>query len=149
MLSLKQWQLCQKLHLEMAASRSASRMLQKMRSVDENMAATIISGCTGGEPRWFWDGKEDKQEGVIIKLPGEQEAHEYKPGYDDPKRLVPNDDKSTRVWYGAPDIQKGSPPYYTRLRKGHDPKNRKLVYGRAWEKGDEPFDPDADIPPGE
>ncbi len=209
MLSLKQWRLCQNLQLEMAAARSAGRMFQKMRSLDPNMVATLISACQGGEPIYRYDGKtespfdgivrkramkgrrlrtamddierdlrqmgygivdtvggyhEDEegdvdepsflaakrtneppevlvselsklaakyfQQGVIIKLPGDDEAYEYKPG------------EGNRYWYGLPAMKRGNPPYYTRLKKGADPKNRKLVYDKAFSRGSEPYDPE-------
>jgi|GEM_PF-6906721 len=76
------------------------------------------------------------QDGVIIKLPGDTEGHEYKPK---DKISVP---------YGTPQMQKDS-DYYTRLRKGQNAQDRKLVYTGAYSKGTHPFDPNNPSPPEE
>ena len=74
------------------------------------------------------------QDGVIVKLPGDREAHEYKPK------------EKISVPYGTPDLKK-DPEFYTGLRKGQ--RTPKMTYTRAYSKCTTPFDPDNPSPPEE
>lgn len=79
--------------------------------------------------------KDYNQDGVIIKLPDEKKAHEYRPK------------DRTSVHYGTPEIKRGA-EFHTRLRKGQDVANRKLSYPDAYSQGIQPFDPDNPTIPG-
>ena len=87
--------------------------------------------------KWLLDlAKDYNQDGVIVKLPGDAEAYEYKPK------------EKVTVPYGTPEMKRKA-DFYTHLRKGQDPEQRKLVYTQAYSKDSVPLDPSNPSAPGE